>query len=106
MTKYSGLTRVLRLKIYLPFSLFLVFKVLIFDTLSHSYLRVHIIAIYVILESAHLRSTENGTSLRRGLIFKTLKPTWCIQRKKSINSTSIMKKPHKLFIQTAKNIRI
>ena len=50
------------------------------------------IAVYVILESTHfhsrvftfLRSIENGASLIE-VIFKTLKPIWCIQRKRSIS---------------------
>ena len=50
---------------------------------------MHIIELYVIWESklfiiVVFKGTENGTS-QRGLLFKTLKPTWCI------NITLIMK---------------
>ena len=43
---------------------------------------MHIIELYVIWESklfiiVVFKGTENGTS-QRGLLFKTLKPTWCI----------------------------
>ena len=55
---------------------------------------MHIVAVYVILERTHVNSRfkeENGVS-QRGLMFTKLKPTWCIQRKESINITSIMRK--------------